>query len=114
MNHMYNNSCTSTALIVQVQLTALRKYVHAINKQYLAVKTEKFIRKKREDICSIFAQNIDCWYKLEPPSEAVLTSTLLKIVYPTSQFHYIKVGFKGVYIPWTCFPDNDTTLSTSF
>ena len=23
-------------------------------------------------------------------------------------FVYIKVGFKGVYITWTCFPDVDT------
>ena len=51
----------------------------------------------------IFAQNIDCGYKLEPPrrGEAVLTSThnlcfgakITKIGIP--QFYYIKVGFKG-------------------
>ena len=27
-------------------------------------------------------------------------------VYPCiPQFYYIKVGFKGVYYSWTCFPD---------
>ena len=26
-------------------------------------------------------------------------------MYPQPQFCYIKVGYKGVYIAWTCFPD---------
>ena len=56
--------------------------------------------------CFIFAQNIDCGFTLEL-SEAVLTSThnlcfrakIRKNVYScTPQFHYIKVGCKGVYI----------------
>ena len=33
-------------------------------------------------------------------------SKIRKIIYPfTPQFYYIKVGFKGVYFSWTCFPD---------
>ena len=27
----------------------------------------------------------------------------------TPQFFYIKVGFKGVYFSWTCFPDGILT-----
>ena len=49
-------------------------------------------------------------------AEAVLTSThhlcfgakirKIGLVYPWKpQFYYIKVGFKGVFIAWTCFPD---------
>ena len=56
----------------------------------------------------IFLLKTDCGYSLEPPRDAVLTSThnlcfLAKIrkimyrVYPFKpQFYYIKVGFKGV------------------
>ena len=37
-----------------------------IQKFFSVVKNENFIRKKN-DIFLIFAQNIDCGYKLEPP-----------------------------------------------
>ena len=40
----------------------------------LALKIENF-QLKNFDIFLIFAQNIDCGYTLEPPGEAVLTST---------------------------------------
>ena len=75
---------------------------------FTGVKTIIF-RKEEEDIFLIFAQNIDCWYTLEPPhcDEEVLTSTCnlclrartRNNVYPCkSQFYYIKVGCKGVYM----------------
>ena len=47
-------------------------------------------------------------------ADAILTSThnvcygskIRKIAYPCiPQFYYIKVGYNGVYISWTCFPD---------
>ena len=69
---------------------------------------------KTYNIFLIFAQNIDCGYTLEPPNEAVLMSThnlcfrakIRKNVYPcTPQFHYIKVGCKGVFITRTCLHD---------
>ena len=77
------------------------------------------------DIFLIFAQNIDCGYTLEPPrrgkavltlAEAVLTSThnlcfgakIRKI----PQFCCIKVGYKGVYITRTCFPDDKLSTGT--
>ena len=60
------------------------------------------------DIFLIFAQNIHC-------VEAVLPSTnnlrfgakIRKSRYTPaySSFTFLKVGFKGVYISWTCFPD---------
>ena len=71
---------------------------------FLAVKIENF-QLKNFDIFLIFAQNI---------AEAVLTSThnlcfgakIRKMGIPCiPQFYYIKVGFKGVYITRTCFPD---------
>ena len=64
---------------------------------------------KNSDICHISAQKIDCKYSLEPPCEAVLTSThnlcfwaeTRKIIYSIPckpLFYNIKVGFKGVNI----------------
>ena len=36
-----------------------------------------------------------------------------KIVYPCiPQFNYIKVGFKGVFIAWSCFPDDPRLRTT--
>ena len=77
------------------------------------------------NIFLIFAQNIDCGYTLEPPQliEAVLTSThnlcfgakIRKKVYPCkTQFYYIKVGCKGVFVTRTCFRDVKTWLSYLF
>ena len=66
------------------------------------------------NIFLIFAQNIVCGYTLEPPTEAVLTSThnqcfgakIRKIVYPCKpQFYYIKVGCTEVFITRTCLHD---------
>ena len=35
-----------------------------------------------------------------------------KNVYPfTPQFYYIKVGYKGVFITWTCFPNVISSLT---
>ena len=63
---------------------------------------------KNSDIFHISAQNIDCWYSLEPPrrgnSNEYLQSMFLSRnnknnVYPCKpQFYYIKVGLKGVKI----------------
>ena len=83
---------------------------------------------KNSDIFHISAQNIDCWYSLEPPrrggsnayslepprrggSNAYLQSMFLSRnknnnVYPCKpHFYYIKVGFKGVNIIQACFHD---------
>ena len=81
-------------------------YENTYTKIFKFVKFENF-QKKIFDIFLIFAQNIDC-------GEAVLTSThnlcfrakIRKIDIPLiPQFCYIKVGFKGVYITRTCYPD---------
>ena len=77
------------------------------------------------DIFLIFDQNIDCEYTLEPPQRGGSNE------YPQSMFwsknkknrhtpanpsfnHYIKMGFKGVFISWspfcpTCFPGDEKT-----
>ena len=61
---------------------------------------------KNSDIFHISAQNIDCWYSLEPPwrggsneyqQSMFLSRNKKNNVYPCKpQFYYIKVGFKGV------------------
>ena len=45
---------------------SLQKLAHAINRDFLALKIEKF-QVKIFDLFLIFAQNIDCRYTLEPP-----------------------------------------------
>ena len=60
------------------------------------------------DIFHISAQNIDCGYSLEPPCRGgsnkypqsmFLGRNKTNNAYPCKpQFHYIKVGFKGVKI----------------
>ena len=85
--------------------------------QYTAIfhgcKNGNFHMKKCEIFLN-FAQNIDRWY-----TEAVLTSThdlcfrakIRKKVYPCkSQFYYIKVGCKGVFITRTCLHDGECEL----
>ena len=71
----------------------------------------KFDR-KISDIFYMFAQNIDCEYTLEPPGENPESMFWIKNtknrytpVYPSCT----KVGFMGVYITGTCFPDGNVT-----
>ena len=84
---------------------------------FKVVKIENY-QWKMFDIFLIFAQNIDCGYTLEPPRrggsneypQSMFWSKnkkkKTKQVYScVPQFCYIKVGFKGVYITRTCFPD---------
>ena len=79
-------------------------------------------QQKNVDIFLIFAQNIDCGYTIELPRRGGSN----EYMYPQSMFwsknkknrytpanpsfFYIKVGFKGVYITWTCFPDESSFL----
>ena len=87
----------------------LRKLVHAINTDFLALQIENF-QQKIFDIFLIFAQNIDCGYTLEPPrqggsneySQSMFWSKNKKNRYTPAN---IQVGFKGIYIARTCFPD---------
>ena len=68
----------------------------------------KIFRYKDSDIFHISVQNIDCGYSLEPPQRGgsneypqsvFLSRNKKNNVYPLQpQFHYIKVGFKGVKI----------------
>ena len=62
----------------------------------------------------IFAQNIDCRYMLELPwrgvskeyPQSMFWSKNNRYMYtPANPFYYIKVGFKGVFIALTNFPD---------
>ena len=69
------------------------------------------------DTFLIFAQNIDCGYTLEPPRrggsneypQSMFWSKNKKNRYNPAypSFCYIKVGYKGVNISRTCFPDGN-------
>ena len=86
---------------------------------FLALENENF-QKKKLNIFLNFAQNIDCGYTLEPPrrgssNEYTLCfgSKIRKIGIPLliSVLLY-KVGYKGVYITRTYFPDGDWGLES--
>ena len=69
---------------------------------FSAVKIENLIRKLL--LLFFFAQNIDCGYKLEPPRRGD-SKEYQQSMFCMSQFYYIKVGFKRVFVARTCFPD---------
>ena len=79
---------------------------------FLALKIENF-QLINFDIFLIFAQNIDCRYTLEPPRrggsneypQSMFSSKNKKNRYTPPYPSFAKVGFKGVYIARTCFPD---------
>ena len=88
---------------------SLRK--HAYSKYTENVTTKKKnenFQIKNADIFHFSAQNIDCWYPLEPPRRGgsneypqsmFLSRNKKNNVYPCKpQFCYIKVGFNGVKI----------------
>ena len=68
----------------------------------------KNVQIKKSDIFHISAQNIDCWYLLEPPQrsgsneypQSLFWTEIRKIMYipSLSQFYYIRIGFKGIKI----------------
>ena len=71
------------------------------------------------DIFLVFAQNINCRYKLEPPHRCgsneyhnlCFGAKIRKLgqytpAYPSFTIHCIRVGFAGVYFSRTCFPDD--------
>ena len=83
---------------------------------FIAIKMKNF-QQKNFDIFLIFAQNIYCGYTLEPPRRGGSNeypqsmfwrkNKKNRYTYPCiTQFYYIKVGYKGVFISRTCFPDD--------
>ena len=93
----------------------LRKHVHMIYCNFFRSKIDDFQR-KIFDIFLIFAQNITCGYTLEPPRrggsneypQSMFRSKNKKKRYPGKpQFYYIKVGYQGIFVAWTCFADVD-------
>ena len=86
----------------------------SVLKQYTEIfsdaKIENFIGKKN-DICNIVAQNINCGYALHSTYNLCFGAKIRKYVYPfIPQFYYIKVGYKGVYIIRTCYRDVNADL----
>ena len=85
----------------------LRKHTYSNILKILPPNNESF-QIKNSDIFNISAQNIDCWYSLEPPRRGgsngypqsmVLSRNKKNNVYPCKpQLYYIKAGFKRVKI----------------
>ena len=85
-------------------IKTLRKHAYSNILKISPPKTFKF-SDKNTDIFLISAQNIDCWYSLEPPHQGgsneypqpmFLSRNKKNNVYPCKpQFYYMKVGFKG-------------------
>ena len=62
------------------------------------------------DIFLIFAQNIDCGYTLEPPQRGGSNEYPQSLFWSKNKkniYTRVKVGCKGVFITWTCYPDAD-------
>ena len=99
----FPSSISSCCLDFWLHVFALRKHAYSNILKILPPKKWKF-SDKNPDIFQISAQNIDCWYSLEPPRwggsneypQSMFLSRNNKNVYPCKpQFYYIKVGFKG-------------------
>ena len=86
---------------------SLRKHVYSNILKNSPPKNENF-QIKNSDIFHMSAQNIDCWYSLEPPRRGgsneypqsmFLSRNKKNNVYPCkSKIYSIKMGFKGVKI----------------
>ena len=91
----------------QFVCSSLRKHAYSNILKILPPKKRKF-SDKNSVIFHISAQNIYCWYLLEPPRRGgsneypqymFLMRNKKNNVYPCKpQFYYTKVGFKGVKI----------------
>ena len=71
----------------------------------------KVVKKTSFDIFLSFAQIIDCEYSLEPPRSFGAKIKKLGIPLQSPIFFYRNMGFKGVYLTWTCFPDDSLIIS---
>ena len=95
-----------TMHIIQVRTEQYSRCLHITktclcNKQRcLSFKNWKIFSWKIWIFFLFLLQNIVCGYSLEPPHPCI------------PQFCYIKVGFKGVYIPRICFPDDILIVET--
>ena len=96
-----------------MQLATLTHYENSpmqYTDNFFSCKNGKFYWKKI-DILNIFAQNIDCGYRLELPRQGGSNEYPLSLLgiknknVAIPQFHNIKLGFKGVYFAWTYFSD---------
>ena len=87
---------------------SLRKHAHEVYRDFVRSKHLK-ISLKHFDIFNIVTQNIHCGYTLEPPRSNEYPKYMfwnkIKKNRHTPVLLYIKVGFKGVYMPRTCNPD---------
>ena len=99
----------SDIICLYFQFYTLQKHAYSNILKIFPPKHENF-QVKNSDIFHISAQNIDCWYSLEPPRWGAhniccfLYQNKKKNVYPCKpQFYYIKVGFNGVKITQACF-----------
>ena len=74
---------------------------------------ENFLKKIYDFLFLIFCSNIDCVYTLEPPQrvgsneypQSLFWSKNKKNRYTPAYPSFSKVGYKGVFISRTCFPD---------
>ena len=75
----------------------------------------KISLEKKNDVFNSFVKNIDCGYTLEPPRRDGSNEYPQSMFWTKNKnnrythlnplFYLIKVGFKGVFISRTCFPD---------
>ena len=95
-----------------VKMVALRKLAHAINRFFFSCKKWKISSEKKTDIFN-FSSKHRLWVlnrtNEDPQAMFWAKNKKNRYVYPCiPQFYYVKVGYNGVFIAWTCFPDGDS------
>ena len=75
---------------------------------FSAVKIKKHNEKRLNFKYFFFVQNIECGYVLTSTHYLCIGSTVRNIGIHVHLYTpvYIKLGFKGVYISWTRYPDD--------
>ena len=96
------HACTRRLFHKYIIITKTRLFKYIEN---FTTKKQANFPIKNSDIFHISAQNIDCWYSLEPPRRGgsneytqsmIFSRNKKNSVYPCKpQFYYIIVGFKG-------------------
>ena len=83
--------------------------------QYIEIFFQKEKIKFSLENFNFFTQNIHGGYRIEPPQRGDsneypqfmfwIQNKKIRYTPANPKFFYIKVGYKGVYITWTCFRD---------
>ena len=95
------------AIVLQLHYKNLPMQYAIIQRWFSEAIIENFIRQKDLYFFYIFALNIDVGTNEYPQSMFWIKNKQTTCIFTplVPKFFYLKVGCKGVYITWQCFPD---------